>query len=195
MNRVISNLLLSFFVATITGCGTLQGGQMNQTWFEPELFSTVKINSEEKTACTPADIDTPFYTGITINAPKRVGFTSGNTFVIPVCVNGTVPEMGAKTPKPMLFAVDLVTQKKYSGVAYEHKPPKIEGVDIDFVPPPASSAATPEMLQGLRGGLIFSTDLVAVVKLPKKSGKYQIYLEHGDLKSNVVAMDVVEGSL
>jgi hypothetical protein len=195
MKRLIRYSIFNLLIAALTGCGFLQGNHMNQQWFDPEIFSTVKINSEEKSACTPPDVDTPFYTGITINTPKRIGFDNAIAFVIPVCVNGTVPEMGARTPRPVLVAIDLATQKKYSGVAYEHKPPKIQGMDIDFVPPPAAPAVTPEMLQGLRGGLIFSSDLVDVVKLPKKAGKYQIYLERGDLKSNVVALEVVAGSL
>jgi hypothetical protein len=195
MKRLFQKIVLSLFVVNSTGCSIVQSNQLSQKWFDPEIFSTVKVNSEEKSACTPPDVDTPFYTGITINAPKRVGFDGANAFVIPVCVNGTVPEMGARTPRPMIIAIDLATQKKYSGVAYELKPPKIQGMDIDFVPPPAAPAVTPEMLQGLRGGLIFSADLVDVVKLPKKAGKYQIYLERGELKSNVVALEVVAGSL
>ncbi len=195
MKQTINNLVFGLFIVASTGCRLIQPTQMSYQWFDPEIFSTMKIHSEEKSACTPPDVDTPFYTGITINAPKRVGFDSANAFVIPVCVNGTVPEMGARTPRPMLVAIDLAILKKYSGVAYEHKPPKIQGMDIDFAAPPAARAMTPEMLQGLRGGLIFSADLVDVVKLPKKAGKYQIYLERGELKSNVVALEVVAGSL
>jgi hypothetical protein len=195
MSRVISNLLLSLFVAAVAGCGVLQGDQMNQKWFDPEIFSTVKTSSEGKSACTPPDIDTPFYTGISINAPIRVGFNSTRVFVIPVCVNGTVTEMGPKTLLPMLFAVDLTTQQTYSGVAYEHKLPKVQGVDIDFVPPRAAPSIAPDMLQGLRGGLVFNADLVAVLKLPRKPGTYQIHLERGELKSNVMTVNVLEGSL
>jgi len=163
----------------------------NTPWIEPEIFAEVETNVRDEWACTPARPDTrPRWRGILISAPTVVRARPGQPFFIPVCEIHMLPFMGIKgkdLPTMMILATNIANNKIYKGEAFKET---IEGY---MVPPPEIEYTAEELerIKGSAGGSAFSSDLFANANLPEESAIYDVYIELGRFKSNIVTIEVV----
>lgn len=155
---------------------------------EPEIFSTLAVNTEGRSACTPSKPAAAQWQGVVINAPASVEVAGAQSPVVPLCVIAVVPIVVPVPPEMIVVAVDTATGKRYSGKAFDPPPP--ESPD-DSVPNPHQRPPRPQHeVAGMTGEVAFTTDIVAAASLPRRSGTYQVHVERGALVSNTVKVEI-----
>ncbi|WP_447921877.1 hypothetical protein [Achromobacter aegrifaciens] len=159
---------------------------MNTDWIDPPSFATAPIGTVRDHACIPPNQGSDDQ--LNIAAPARVRPQASGALVIPVCAHGIIP-VSQNQKLPRFVAVNTQTQAVYEGVAYEYKPRKRPGVEVDEIPssrPPKGIPISP----GISVGTQFSTDLAAQVQLPKDPAVYEVYIESNGVRSNTVKIEV-----
>lgn len=164
---------------------------------DPRVFLQVPLNTFNQTVCTPEQPGDPSWRGILIRTPTRVFFRRGKGVgetkafaAIPVCglayldVLFPVP----LEPEPILLvAKDRRTGKVYSGHIVEVKASPKE-------PQPPAPSLSQEDVKGLASGTYFNPNLADFVKIPEFPGEYDVHVEIRGIRSNVVRIEVVEGT-
>lgn len=159
---------------------------MNTDWIDPPSFATAPIGTVKDHACIPPNHGSDDQ--LNIAAPARVRPQDSGALVIPVCAQGIIP-VSQNQKLPRFVAVNTQTKAVYEGVAYEYKPRKRPGVEVDVIPssrPPKGIPINP----GTSVGTQFSTDLAAQVQLPKDPAVYEVYIESNGVRSNTVKIEV-----
>ncbi|CAB3928408.1 hypothetical protein [Achromobacter anxifer] len=159
---------------------------MNTDWIDPPSFATAPIGTVNDHACIPPNHGSDDQ--LNIAAPARVRPQDSGALVIPVCAQGIIP-VSQNQKLPRFVAVNTQTKAVYEGVAYEYKPRKRPGVEVDVIPssrPPKGIPINP----GTSVGTQFSTDLAAQVQLPKDPAVYEVYIESNGVRSNTVKIEV-----
>lgn len=159
---------------------------MNTDWIDPPSFATAPIGTVRDHACIPPNRGSDDQ--LNIAAPARVRPQASGALVIPVCAQGIIP-VSQNQKLPRFVAVNTQTKAVYEGVAYEYKPRKRPGMEVDEIPssrPPKGLPISP----GISVGTQFSTDLAAQVQLPKDPAVYEVYIESNGVRSNTVKIEV-----
>lgn len=159
---------------------------MNTDWIDPPSFATAPIGTVRDHACIPPNHGSDDQ--LNIAAPARVRPQASGALVIPVCAQGIIP-VSQNQKLPRFVAVNTQTKAVYEGVAYEYKPRKRPGMEVDEIPgsrPPKGIPISP----GISVGTQFSTDLAAQVQLPKDPAVYEVYIESNGVRSNTVKIEV-----
>ena len=160
---------------------------------DQKLFLEVPLNSNDRNPCSPP-APAPDWRGIVIQAPEKVTFKRDQTVdeygafaAIPVCGYCQLDVLTEPWPEPMrLFAVDRATGTVYSGDVVELDP------SPEKPPPEDEEPLTPEEVEGLATGTYFNPNLADFVQLPQKPAIYNIYVEFREVRSNMVAVEIVE---
>jgi hypothetical protein len=161
---------------------------------DDHLFDNVEIGSNEPWPCSPPEPDAPDWLGILIRAPKRVTFKPGQTFgeqkvfaKVPIC--GFFLFAASASPdasfEPMkCVAKDEKTGKIYSGPIVDLNPG-------EPAPPPEAPPIAPGDLDGFSSGGYFNINLVDFARIPPGPGRYQVHVEGGRHRSNIVSIEIV----
>ena len=151
----------------------------------PQLFETVQLGPSGESACSPG-LGGWDYRGIKLNAPTKVIISE--EFVLPLCgawkFSGKFLSKFRNISSAIVIVVtDMATFKSYSGNLQE--PWATKNKDGRKV------VATDEELEESTAASRFNIDVYDYVRdLPQKPGKYLIYALVGDVKSNVVEVDI-----
>jgi len=161
---------------------------------DPRIFLGVPLNTLSRSACSPPDPG-PAWRGIVIRAPSRVTFRRGETVgdhgaftAIPICGYLAIDVRLDRPSEPAkLVARDRNTGRVFSGAVVELDP-------SPELPPPDEPPLTPEEVQGTAGATYFNYNLADYVPLPHVAASYDIHAELWELRSNVVTIELLEGS-
>lgn len=155
---------------------------MQHQTIEPAIFSTVEVNRQGPSACMPAEPADPAWTGIIINAPDSVQPTANHPAVVPVCAFAVLPFIIPSPPPLRLIAIDRNTGVRYQGNAFSPSPPNPPD---DSLPNPIKRPPlTQQDVEGMTGEMMFTTDLVSAVGIPRTGGTFDVHIERGALVSN-----------
>lgn len=158
---------------------------------EPRNFENIPLNSYEPSECSP-ESPGPSWRGMVIRAPERVTFEKGRESsidgafaAIPICGYYLIEYSQMPEAQAMRFvATDIGTGIRYFGDLLEQDESPEE-------PEPDDEPADPEELEGMASGGYFNSNLAHYVELPEASGLYDVYVEWGETRSNVVRIEVV----
>ncbi|MDH5571727.1 MAG: hypothetical protein OEY89_08180 [Gammaproteobacteria bacterium] len=157
----------------------------------PPLFETIKLGLNDETACTPK-LGGWDYRGIKLNAPMKV--IINDEFVLPLCGAWKFSEKFLNTfndfinTQIVIVVTDLNTHQSFSG---NLRKPGLKSPEY------SKRDGSDEELEENTVASWFNIDVYNYVRsLPQKPGKYQIYALVGEVKSNVVdiEIDVEKGS-
>jgi len=167
--------------------------------FDEPRFETVSLNTFEPTECSPK-ISDPEFQGIVIDVPKKVTFekTPDATFPqplmnIPICGYyrfhaAILPQVDNALKAMRLVAVNLTTQKEYSGYLMEPHLKISAGEE-------AAAVSRDEEIEDVLVGGYFNSDISEIVDLPGEVGVYEMFVEFRERnpqkirKSNVVSIE------
>jgi len=152
----------------------------------PDLseFSNVSLGTFDEDVCSPA-VDEKFR-GLVISAPKKIPLSED--IVFPVCGTYQVDEgelikYRSFENEIVIIVTDMTDNKPYSGNLLENgfEPDILDGFRSD-------DEVSNVVVTGW-----FNVDLYRQIsKLPRLPGKYQVFATIGDMKSNVVAVDLIK---
>jgi hypothetical protein len=150
----------------------------------PPLFETIQLGRMEESACTPP-LGGWDYRGIKLNAPTKNIIRE--EFVLPLCGSWQFSDKFINKFKNIhteivIVVTDMKTFKSYSGnlrtPGFEYKENR-------------KAVGTDEELEENTAASWFNIDIYDYVRdLPQKPGKYLIYALVGDVKSNVVEVEI-----
>lgn len=150
----------------------------------PPLFETIQLDRTGKSACSP-ELGGWDYRGIKLNAPTKVIIS--DEFVLPLCGGWQFSDKFLNKYKNIhtevvLVVTDIRTFKPYSGnlrkPGFEYKENR-------------KAVGTDQELEENTVTHWFDIDVYDYVQnLPQKPGKYLIYALVGDVKSNVVEVEL-----
>lgn len=147
----------------------------------PPVFETI-VGHIGETPCTP-ELGGWDYRGIKLNAPTKVIVIE--EFLLPLCGVWQFSDKFLNRFRDyysmvVIVATDMKTFKSYSGSL--SKPGQIERRKM---------VGTDEELENNTSSVSFNIDLYNYIpSLPQKPGKYQIYALVGEVKSNVVEVEI-----
>ena len=152
--------------------------------YKPKKFAKVTINSSEPNECSPSNYGlAPTWEGIKINAPKEIVIPKDSKdIIIPICGYYCIATIKLMKTLPLKINLrHLKTNTVFSGPLL-HKdyspdspdPFESEGDEIN-----------PEELKDMYSASYFNYNILDHVKIPSlQSGKYEIFVERGKIKSN-----------
>lgn len=160
-------------------------------------FSQVPLNVDEQNPCSPPE-PSPTFHGVVINAPKQVRFRPGDKIgetgafaAIPICGVYSI-DMGSETTtsEPLtLYALEKGGGNVYSGEVVSLDPsPRMP------LPPGVAEKLAPKKEPGLFVGGYFNPNLADFVRLPQRSGTYDVHVQLRGLKSNTVSIELIRQS-
>lgn len=150
----------------------------------PPLFETIQLDRMAESACTPP-LGGWDYRGIKLNAPTKVIISE--EFVLPLCGAWKFSEKFVNKFKDIdneivIVVTDMKTFKSYSS---NLRKPGWQYPEI------GKSIGTNEELETNTTGGWFNIDVYDYIQnLPQKPAKYLIYALVGDVKSNVVEVEI-----
>ena len=152
--------------------------------FKPQTFSSIPINRMEQNDCSPANPG-PEWRGILINAPVEMGFALGETrIILPICGYYHLDMESLLESQLLKFYVFRIGEDHiFSGFLLDKDP-------SPQAPEPFSTEVKKEDLKGVSLGSYFNPNLLDYVNVPLITGKYQIFVEYGGMKSNTVTVKV-----
>lgn len=170
----------TFLVTLISSTAQANGNLKMKTI--PPLFETVQLGTPGETACTPK-LGGWDYRGIKLNAPTKV--TVSEEYILPLCGGWQFSDRFLNRFKDyysmvVIVVTDMKTFKSYSGNLSE--PGQMERRKM---------VGTDEELENNTSSVSFNIDLYDYIpSLPQKAGKFQIYALVGEVKSNVVEVEI-----
>ena len=150
----------------------------------PSLFESVQLGPTEESACSP-QLGGWDYRGIKLNAPTRVIVTE--EYILPLCGGWQFSEKFLNRFRNIFSMVVIVVTDKITFKSYSAslRKPGLEYKDK------SKSIGTDEELENNTSSVNFNIDLYNYIPdLPQKPGKYQIYALVGEVKSNVVEVEI-----
>jgi len=150
----------------------------------PSNFESVPLGNKSESTCSPK-IESWDFRGIILNSPKKIRIS--DEFILPLCGTHQLSELFINKFKKydheiVIVVTDTSTYKSYSGKLSK---PGFKSEDY------AKAIGSDEELERNTVGGWFNIDVFDYVKsLPEKEGKYIIYATIGDLKSNVVEVEI-----
>ena len=150
----------------------------------PSLFETIQLDRTGKSACSP-ELGGWDYRGIKLNAPTKVIISE--EFVLPLCggwqfSNKFINRFRNIFTEIVFVVTDMKTFKSYSG---NLRKPGFEYEDSQ------KAVGTDAKLEESGHTSWFNIDVYDYIQdLPQKPGKYLIYALVGDVKSNVVEVEI-----
>jgi hypothetical protein len=151
-----------------------------------EKFLHVPVGASVRNPCSPPARDAGFR-GIVIRAPRRVDARFGTT--IPICgyyalPAAELPSMDRPTDAFRLVAVHRDSAVERSGFI----------IPDDDGAAPTPTTEDPARLAGLVVGGYFNPSLTDHVALPVWQGRYDVFVEMGRWRSNVVSILVAKSA-
>ena len=160
---------------------------------EDDLFDGVEIGSNEPWPCSPPEPEAPDWLGILIRAQTR-DLEAGPELrrAEGVCQGAhlrvlRVRRLGcpdASFEPMMCVAKDEATGKIYSGPIVDLNPGEPG-------PPDEAPPLEPGALEGFSSGGYFNINLVDFARIPPVPGRYEVYVEGGRHRSNLVSIEIV----
>ncbi len=150
----------------------------------PPLFENIPMGQMSESPCIP-EINDWDYRGIELNAPSKVIIS--DEFALPLCGAWQfsykfINKFRRIHNEIVIVVTDTVTYKSYSG---NLEKPGYERQDYK------KAVGTDEELEMNTASSRFNIDVFDYVRsLPEKTGKYSIYAIIGDVKSNVVEVEL-----
>lgn len=148
----------------------------------PPLFETIQLDRTGKSPCSP-ELGGWDYRGIKLNAPTKVIISE--EFVLPLCGGWKFSEKFLSKFKNVFSMVvivvtDITTLRSYSG-----------NLEKPGTHDREKNSLSNEQLETITSSVSFDIDVYDYVRdLPQKPGKYLIYALAGDVKSNVVEVEI-----
>lgn len=149
---------------------------------EPNLFSTIELDTREQSSGSPTALRG--WLGLLLRAPSRVTIDVDadgiptQPVVIPVC--------GFHRLEVPLAPIDelemLVIRRESDG--QEFRGPVVSTDPSPMEPPPDEPPPSPADLAGMMVDTYFNADLSALVSFPLEAGKYAVWFEFRDNRSN-----------
>lgn len=159
---------------------------IGQKKMDQSLFQNVRLNSSERSACSPENPG-PNWRGIRIQAPDSAVIRSGKKGAefgtIPLCGLYTVNLADLLDDRPMM----IIARDQRTGVTYRGE--VVETGDGHDVPhPQGERKMTRERARNLAISSYFNRNVAEFVELPQWPATYEIHIEYGGLKSNTVVV-------
>jgi len=193
--KLKSGLVAGFVAATLVliliSCGINAETEAVAMAIDNKKFLSVELNSDSENDCSPKIDPEEDFDGIVIAAPTEVSFETGKPVsdgqfaAIPICgfYQLDMAEM-MKDSTIRLYVKNTETDVILSGAMLD-KDPGTEA-PLPFEEPPMD----PEDFRGQSIGAYFNPNLPNYVDLPALPAKYQVLVQIGAKKSNIVEIDV-----
>jgi hypothetical protein len=178
-------IILLFVISTHAHCGIMPGQSATMNKYEDFLQS--KINTFDETDCSP--IVDPEFKGIRIQAPTRIPINAN--FIIPVCGTYQIDEKMEFKHASFINEIVIEVYDVKKNILYSNNllEPEYEPVILD-TPPKGNNDLNEVVVTGW-----FNVDLYRyITDLPKVAGKYRIQAMIGELKSNIVFLELEKAS-
>ena len=151
----------------------------------PSSFELIQLDRWEKSECTPK-MDIFKERGIVLNSPEKVLISE--EFILPLCGIWTFSEKFINEHPTIDTDTTLVVTDKSNFKSYSAN---LARPDFEYEPR-SKSTGTEEELNFNAEQSYFNINVYDyVVKLPKKRGVFSIYATIGDVKSNVVEIEII----
>jgi hypothetical protein len=150
----------------------------------PPLFETIQLDRTGESPCSP-ELGGWDYRGIKLNAPTKVIISE--EFVLPLCGAWKFSKKFLNKFKNTFSAVAIVVtdMKTFKSYSSNLQRPGLQYPEI------GKAVGTDEELEINTSSVSFNIDIYDYVRdLPQKPGKYLIYALVGDVKSNVVEVEI-----
>ena len=160
-------------------------------------FDSVVFESEEDNECSPRfDLFVPKVKGIKINAPDEVEAifdpvtkTVAPSTRLPVCISMQFPLKDMVRVDLPLNMISIVMVNKISGKAFS-----TNLTNPHPVRPSPKNILPPEQLEGAVRRYYYNVNISQYLKLPAHPATYILYATFQEFKSNVLTIQVVDGS-
>jgi hypothetical protein len=157
--------------------------------FNDKLFEQVPLDTNEQTACSPADPGVD-WRGVILRAPSQVILpdqkTKHSALIVPLCGLYCVDVVSAiRHPgTQMLIVTDDTSGQVYRGAIVEHNP-------NPTIPPPPAPPPDPALYANQAYGSYFNINVASYVALPLRPARYRVRVEYAGHQSNEVRIAVI----
>ncbi|MDA1075652.1 MAG: hypothetical protein O3A63_12960 [Proteobacteria bacterium] len=153
-------------------------------------FKQVVLNSDVENACSPPVNPEEDFQGIRINVPTQVQIDpaepaqDGSFVALPVCGFYQL-DLGMLITNSTIWihAKNMETQEVFSGLVFENDP----GIEEPDDEPPLE----PHEVAGQSISAYFNPNLPKYVAIPAEAAKYQVMVQIGEVRSNIVEVQVI----
>lgn len=156
-------------------------------------FKDIELNSDSQNPCSPDIGSQPDFMGIAINVPTEVEFNDsepaedGSFAVIPICGFYQLGMLELSRDSVIqLFAMNVETEQIYRGELLDEDAGTEEPMPLD------EPELLPEDLEGQILSAYFNPNLSHYVNLPAEEATYKILVQIGQVKSNIVEVNVTQ---
>lgn len=154
-------------------------------------FKEIELNSDLQNPCSPDISSQSDFIGIAINVPTDVEFDEaepaqdGSFTIIPICGYYQLGMLElSKDSVIQLFAMNVETQQVYRGELIDEDAGTEEPMPFD------EPVLQPQDLEGQLLSAYFNPNLSHYVELPVAEATYKILVQIGQVKSNIVEVNI-----
>jgi len=188
---LVTGLMSITLVLILISCGINAETEAVGMASDNKKFLKVELNSDSENDCSPQVDPEEDFSGIVIAAPSEVIFelgkpsSDGQFAAMPICgfYQLDMADM-MKNATIRLFAKNIETEEIYNGAMLEQDPGS--EAPLPFDEPPMN----PEDFRGQFIGAYFNPNLPNYVNIPALPAKYQVLVQIGETKSNIVEIEV-----
>ena len=183
-NRWVYGALVGLVTSLVLFASGVHSSGKHKMKTIPPLFETVQLGPFEETACSP-ELGGWDYRGIKLNAPTKV--IVNEEYILPLCGSWVFSKKFLNNfnnidSAIVIVVTDMRTFKSYSS--------SLQRPGLQY-PKTGKAVGTDEELETNTTTSWFNIDLYDyIANLPQKPGKFQIYALVGEVKSNVVEVEI-----
>jgi hypothetical protein len=176
-------LMISLLLLVLFGCSQTNNNYRRHLMdTNNQSFFDISLNSEERTPCSPAEKPSDWL-GVVINAPLSIDKTKS---IFPVCGFYRLSLFNMPDSEPLKIWVRHVE----SGIEYTGFMIDIDDnleAPMPFIEAPDKDASEYE---SMILAAYFNPNILDYVEMPLIAGSYQVVIEYGHEKSNMVRVSI-----